>query len=179
MIVASSPHYFTSLYLTTLHRPCAVSMTGCWATVIRAGWYRQRTQRPLMFSPPGQIFLAHLEWERTGINMATWQSAWEAVVQSEPATDTRTQEGNQLFLSVSLLLYLLNSWTVWQKTRGAAFLLTPVFFLRSRVIADNLINHCVILPSPQIIHNNKITHTIRKKTLFPLSDRLFVHFLWH
>ena len=57
----------------SFHNPCAVSMTGCRATVIRAGWYRQRTLCPLMlmFPTPGQIFLAHLGWEGTGINMAT------------------------------------------------------------------------------------------------------------
>lgn len=102
--VAPSPFGFTSLYLTTLNNPCAGSMTGCWATVIRAGWYRQRTQRPLMlmFPPPGQIFLAHLEWGRTGINMATWRGSREAVAQSGSATDPVPQQGYR-----RLLLFLL------------------------------------------------------------------------
>lgn len=93
-----------------LYNPCAGSMTGCWATVIRAGWYRQRTQRPLMFPPPGQIFLAHLEWARTGINMvATWRGVRDA--QSQSATVPGPQQGNQLRNTSTRLLNCLNSWT--------------------------------------------------------------------
>lgn len=130
MTVPPFPFSFTSFYLTALHNPCAGSMTGCWAPVIRAGWYRQRTQRPLMlmFPPPGQIFLAHLEWERTGINMATWRGAWEAVAQSESATNPGPQRGNQLLFLLLLLflpspsssiclLYPLNSWTDKRRAR--------------------------------------------------------------
>lgn len=163
MTVPPFPFSFTSFYLTALHNPCAGSMTGCWAPVIRAGWYRQRTQRPLMlmFPPPGQIFLAHLEWERTGINMATWRGAWEAVAQSESATNPGPQWGNQLLFLLLLLflpspsssiclLYPLNSWTDKRRARLVALLGWPpldvCIFHRSRAGADKLINRCVIPP---------------------------------
>lgn len=88
-----------------LHNPRAGSMTGCWARVIRAGWYRQRTQRPLMlmFSPPGRIFLAHLEWERTSINMATWQGVGEAAARSDPGPQSAS------FLFFFFYIYILLS----------------------------------------------------------------------
>lgn len=96
-------------YLTALNNLCTGSMTECRATVIRAGSYGQRTRRPLMlmFSPPGQIFLAHLVWERTSINMATWRVAREHLAQSGcNKSRARKKKGSSSFIFSCFLCYV-------------------------------------------------------------------------
>lgn len=54
---------FSSDKLSILH-----NAEGCWTEVIRTDRDRGHSV-PLMFSPPGLVFLANLESHRTGVNM--------------------------------------------------------------------------------------------------------------